>query len=760
LVVEYLENKYGKENIGHIATFGLMRSNNAVKNTARVLGHPYEIGEELAKLLLPPVHGKPQPLQLSYEKIPKLKGYYEGNGAYGEILRKAEHFEGLVNSIGTHPSGFVISDKPLAESVPIFLDKEGQITVQWEMGNLEKAGYIKFDLLGLNTLTKIHTCLALIKQRHNQIIDIEAIDRDDLKVYKNLQKGDTQGIFQLETSAGLRDLLIQMCPVDIEDLAAIVAIFRPGPLNCPEELKYYLEVRAGRAEPQYLVPELKPILSPTNGWLIYQEQVIRIARDLAGYSLVEADDLRRICSKKKEKDMLKHEGKFKDGCISKGIPLDKADILWTQIKAFAEYSFNKSHAVAYAVLAYQTAWLKTYYPVEYMCAIMSCDMNDTDQIIRYLSECQRMGLKVLPPDINLSERYFTIDGDGAIRFGIAPVRNIGEGVVNNVLNERASGGAFTSLKDFCDRIDLSIVNKLKLDSLVKAGAFDTLGSNRASMVAYIEQVIEHKKQLRSHKTKHETYLSKIEVYNKRKDDVENRRLSPEGKLLKMIKCPVEPIQPAVPSMPSIPEFTDAELQQFERSLLGFYVTSHPLDSFELRSFYGGAYTIEAFKQWPGNIEVSLPALIAFKKEITTSKSKQKMAQLILEDKTGQIEAVVFPKQFTKYERFLEKDIPLLVEGKLESKETENGSTCNLIVMALEPLENRLLKKEAKRRTIDVPLEISVAQLNKFLHLARDHKGEVFKYQLTIVLASGQKLSVSKGISLSLSRDMILARLNE
>ena len=372
-VIQYVMDKYGHDKVAHISTFSLMRAKAAVKSVARTLGAPYAVGEKLSKLLLDPVSGKPQPLKESIEKVEVLQQYFDDEEEIeGKILRWALKIEDMISSIGVHAAGIVISNDPLVETTPILRSKEGQITTQFEMNNVEDVGLIKFDFLGLAALTKIHCTVDMIKAIQGVDINIESIDLEDDKVFERLRGGDQVGLFQLEASTGMRDLMIQIRPTSIEDITALVAIFRPGPLGADYK-EIYLGVRAGIRDPEYLVPELEPILERTSGWLIYQEQIMEIAKTLAGYTGGEADELRKAVGKKKKKLMDKHEPKFKAGWVQHGLPADKADMLWDDMLKFAEYGFNRSHAAAYAMITYQTAWLKTYYPTEFMCSMLQSE---------------------------------------------------------------------------------------------------------------------------------------------------------------------------------------------------------------------------------------------------------------------------------------------------------------------------------------------------------------------------------------------------
>jgi DNA polymerase-3 subunit alpha len=701
-VLRYIEQKYGSDCVCRIGTFGLMRAKNAVKNVARVLGHPYIIGDELSKLLLPPIHGKPQSLKTSIEMVPELKEHYNKNGAYGEILRFAEKFEGLVNSVGVHAAGGIIAPYSLSNKVPMFKGKGGEIVAQWEMNNLEDTGYVKFDFLGLDTLTRFYYALKLIRKRHGINLDLNTIDREDPKVFNNIKTGNVNGLFQLENSNGIKDLTLQIRPDKLEDLSAILAVYRPGPLSAPG-LPDYLACRAGEKEPEYLFPELAPILDETSGFLIYQEDLIRMAVDLAGYDLATADDFRKACAKKMPEKMAKHESKFKDGCAKNNLPVDAVNQIWQQIQAFASYCFNKSHSLAYSLITYQCAYLKTYYPSEWMCSVMICDADNKDQIIKYIAECKRMGIEVLPPNINDSDLTFSLNEEGNIVFGLSPIRNLGEGPVQSILDERNARGKYKDLADFLERVDLSKINKLKVQSLIKSGCFDYTGNNRNSLLSFVEKYWEHKTKLKSYESKLVTFFKRRAKYDQRLQDIVDGKTK-----AKPLKEPIRPEYPELPSIPNISEIPDDKRLEEEHSLLGFYINEHPLDSFNLR----GQLTIEMLKQLKDSGEVNLACMVAAKQEITTKTKKQRMAFLTLEDATGQIEAVAFAKTYSQYLKLIESGKPLFIYGYLDIMQGETESLCKIRIGKVKELTKiaaRLPKKENTTTDILVkPDEIPAA----------------------------------------------------
>jgi DNA polymerase-3 subunit alpha len=735
-VLEYVANKYGQECVCRIGTFGLMRAKNAVRNVARVLGHPYSVGDELSKLLLPPIHGKPQSLKTSIDKVPELKEHYNKQGAYGEILRIAERFEGLVNSIGVHAAGLIIAPHNLGSYIPMFRGKDGEVTAQWEMNNLEAAGYVKFDFLGLDTLTRFHYALKLIKQRHNIDLDISTIDREDSKVFEEIRTGNTLGMFQLEQTTGIKDLTLQVRPEKLEDLSAILATYRPGPLSSPK-LGDYLACRAGEKTPEYPFPELEPILRETSGFLIYQEDLIRMAVDLAGYDLATADDFRKACAKKLPEKMAKHESKFKSGCAKNNLPSDKVNEIWELVQAFAAYCFNKSHSIAYSLITYQTAYLKTHYPAEWMCAVMVCDADNKDQMIKYISECRRMGIEVLPPDINKSNSTFSIDEKGRIVFGLSPIRNLGHGPVESVLSERCARGNYSSLIDFLERVDLGKINKLKVESLIKSGCFDYADKNRNSLLALVERYWNYKTKLKAYENKLVTYHKRKEKYVQRLKDIESGKTK-----AKPLKDPVLPERPEIPSVLSAPPQSDDERLKEEHYLLGFYINEHPLDSFDLR----GAIQIDRMKQLTDSGEVTLACVIAGKQEITTKKKKQKMAFLTLEDQTGQIESVAFAKTWSKYQELLESGDPLYIYGFLEVTQGETENLCKIRIGKVQKLSSVARRLSKKKKTIP-NLLVKSDKIKEIAEWLKDQENGTIEVRPVIELYSGNHITLSKVVKI-------------
>lgn len=739
-VIHYVTDKYGEDRVAHIGTFGTMKAKSAVRSVTKTLGHPYVLGDELCKMLLEPIHGKVQPLAESIAKVPELQEIVQTTSTKADVMRWAQKVEGIISNAGVHASGIVIANNSLTEAVPMFRGRGGEITTQWEMNNVEDAGYIKFDFLGLDALSKMHRCADMVKERKGIEIDIDAIDLEDDNVFAKLRSGDSVGIFQLEASSGMRDLLVQIRPTHLEDIIALVAIYRPGPLDADYK-DVYFAIRAGEMVPQYLVPELEPILSKTEGWLIYQEQCMQIAKELCGYSLSEADILRKAIGKKKQDVMDAQEKKFKDGWIANGLPADKGDLMWAQIVSFASYGFNRSHAAAYGLMTYQTAYLKTYFPHEFMCAVMISESGNQDDMIKCIAECKRMGIKVLPPDINTSQEEFSVNDEDEIRFGLAPIKNMGNSV-DEIINERQRGGPFKSMRNFCERVDLGIINRGKIESLVKAGAMDQFGHSRATLLKSIQDIWDYREQSKRYDKKLETYEKKLEAQKQRLIDIDNGVLSPKGKPLKPLKDPAKPEKPEWPELLEVDEMPEHELLKYEHELLGFYVSSHPLEKYQGTLHTQDLNTLEEVKLFDDKTDVSIAAVVASKKPFTT-KNKQQMCFLKLEDMTGQIEAVLFPRQYNIHKHLLEEIVPLKIHGRVEIKETDDGKIAKMAAFNIELLDEDAGKVYSK----DITLQVPARKAKEMAKLLDDCKGEAHKARVILELQDGTKIMVKQKLGI-------------
>jgi DNA polymerase III subunit alpha len=757
-VIEYVVNKYGKDKVCHIGTFGSMKAKGSIRAAARVLDQ-YEIGDSLSKKIFSQIHGKPVPLSASIELIPELQAMLKSKSPEADILFWAQKLEGLLTSIGQHAAGVIVADEPLVEIVPLFVSKKKDIATQWEMNNVEQIGLVKFDFLGLKTLDKIQICLNLIKRRYNKSIDIYNLPDKDEKVFNNLCQGDTVGIFQLEGSNNLRDLVVKTRPKNISDISLVSALCRPGPL-ANLDLEKYSKIREGVEEPEYLVPELKPILKESSGILIFQESLLRIAKELCGFTLSEADSLRKAVGKKIQSEMLKNEERFINGWEAHGLSRKKGEELWSQIVDFADYSFNLAHSASYATLSYITAYLKTYYPLEFMTSVLTIDRDNIDQTIRYLSECKRLGIDVTPPDINRSGKFFDIVGD-KILFGLGPIKNLGESPVDLIVEEREKNGLFTSFQDFLKRLDLSVVNKKKVDCLVKAGAFDQFSVNRASLAGYIEPYWDYRKE-------YDSYLSKLETFNKktiacaqRLKEIEDNKLDlfPAVKGLKPFKVPTKPEEPQPPELKLIDEMEEQELLKWEHELLGYYVTSHPMEHFKTSLEKQALLNISQLKQLEENGPAVFGAVITEVKQITTAKKKL-MAYLQLEDQSGQIEAVVFPRAYEKFVSLLEVGKVIKVEGLLEvtEGETKDGEEIFVYKIIANGISELIHLKSKVPETVEITLKADI--IERLLPVIKKYQGQENKLRLILELQDKTKLIFQKPFMINKNKVSLFKEITE
>lgn len=738
-VIDYVVQKYGAERVAHIGTYGTMKAKASIRDAGRTLGHEYQLCDKLAKMTLEPIEGKNQSLNTCYEKVPELKGARFGEaGPAKQILQWAERVENRIRAFGTHASGVVISQGPITEMIPLYPGKDGKPTTQFEMNTVEECGLIKFDFLGLRALTTIDRCVKSVAKRHGITIDPLKIPVDDADVYKMLQAGDVLGVFQMEGSSGIRDLVLQIRPTCLEDLSTIVAVYRPGPLSS-EMLQHYLKVRAGEASPQYIVPELEPILGETDGMLIYQEQILDICKQLSGYTMGEADLMRRAVGKKKEKEMAAQEVKFKAGLSEFGISTDDANRVWDDIKSFAAYGFNKAHSACYAYIGYQMAWLKYHYPLEFLVACLISDSDEVDKVIQYISYCKEKDIAVHGPCINKSEYKFSVSEDGkSIRFGLGAIKNLGK-PVQDIIRERKENGPFVNILDFASRVDLSKVNRRKLESLVLSGAFDTVGGhNRSSMMHAIDNILNHKDEKKRYEKKLETFNNRKVKYEQRLKDIQAwEELSKEDR--KGVKKPGRmkaPEPPEEPSEAEVPDKIDMSIQDIlvkEKELLGFYISGHPLDNVTEYS----PFTIDRIKdEGKANQKVQLIAIPSYVKEFTTKKAKQKMGDVVLEDKTGTIQAAVFAKTWAKSKAIIDPFMPARYAATIDVTEADEKKVVKLKVLSVQVLAS---VKEYQNRAINiaVPMHLGKAAAG----VIRASAGTTFQVSLTVVSERGHKFEV-------------------
>lgn len=614
-VINYVVDKYGTDHVAQIITFGTLGAKAAIRDVGRVLEMPYADADKVAKLVPNQLNIT---LQQALETEPRLRELVETDPKVKELMINAQSLEGLARHASTHAAGVVISEGPLTDHVPLYKGANDEIVTQYSMGDVEKIGLVKFDFLGLKTLTMIRRAEILINETHPEMspLVIDQVPFDDPATFALLSSGKTTGLFQLESS-GMRDLLTGLKPDRFEDIIAIIALYRPGPMDLIPD---FIKRKQGKVPITYEVPELEPLLQDTYGVIVYQEQVMAIANKMAGFSLGQADILRRAMGKKKPEEMEKLRVKFLDGAKQKKIPEKKAEKLYELIQKFAGYGFNKSHAAAYAVVCYQTAYLKAHYPTEFMAALMTTDMGNQDKLVGYFTECRDLGIKVLGPDVNASQKHFAVAG-GAIRFGLAAIKNVGEGAVESVLEVRTQDGLFGSFFDFCRRVDLHKVNKRMLEGLIKAGAFDSTGAKRAQLMAVLDQAVEE-----GAAAQRERELGQISIFGEELNGHTTSTALP------------------TPPLPSLAEWDQAQRLKYERELTGFYISAHPLARYEATMSALSTATTVGLKECPDGGEVKICGIIATVKSMLTKKG-DRMAYLTVEDLQGTTEVIVFPDLF-------------------------------------------------------------------------------------------------------------------
>jgi DNA polymerase-3 subunit alpha len=636
-VINYVVEKYGSDHVAQIITFGTLGAKAAIRDIGRVLEIPYAEVDRVAKLV-------PNQLNITLEDAllqePKLRELTEAEPKIAELMSIARSLEGLARHASTHAAGVVISEGPLTDHVPLYKGANDEIVTQYSMGDVEKIGLVKFDFLGLKTLTMIHYAVSLINRTHpdRPPLVIEQIPFADPQTFALLASGKTTGLFQLE-SAGMRDLLTGLRPDRFEDIIAIIALYRPGPMDLIPD---FIKRKQGKVPITYEVPELEPLLKDTYGVIVYQEQVMAIANRIAGFSLGQADILRRAMGKKKPEEMEKLRAKFIDGAKQHKITEPKAKKLFDLIQKFAGYGFNKSHAAAYAVVTYQTAYLKAHYPTQFMAALLTSEMGNSDKMVGYLTECRDMGIKVLPPDVNESRKDFAV-ADGGIRFGLAAIKNVGEGAVESIIAVRNDKGKFRSFFDFCRGVDLHKVNKRMLEGLIKAGAFDSTGARRAQLMAVLDQAVDEGAAAQQERERGQTSIFGDDASADSTHGLTDAAL------------------------PDLPEWDQGQLLKYERELTGFYITAHPLSRFESALKRFSTATTGTLGEVSDGREVKLCGIVTTVKALTTKKG-DRMAYVQIEDPQGLAEIIVFPDLFKSASELLVPERVIQVTGIVDRAE--------------------------------------------------------------------------------------------
>ncbi|WP_457574574.1 DNA polymerase III subunit alpha [Desulfolithobacter sp.] len=669
-VIAYVRKKYGgSEHVAQIVAYGSMKARAVIRDVGRVLEIPLPVVDRIAKLI-------PEELKITLDKAidkePRLREAMKED-AVRELLTVAKTLEGLSRHKTIHAAGVVISPRPMVEFLPVCVGPNKEVLTQYDMKYTEMTGLIKFDFLGLKTLTVIDRALKLIKLDIGTEVELKKIPMDDPKTYELLCRGDSLGVFQLE-SDGMRELLIKMKPEQFSDLIALVALYRPGPLDSGM-VDTFVETKHGRRPPEYPLPQIKEVLEETYGVIVYQEQVMKIANILAGYSLGDADILRRAMGKKIPEVMEEEREKFMTGARKLNIPEDKAKYIFDLMAKFAGYGFNKSHSAAYALIAYQTAWLKAHYPAQFLAALLSCDVDNTDKVVKYINECHLHDIDVLPPDINESFQDFTVIND-RIRFGLAAVKNVGGAALESIIAERQANGPYKSLGDFCSRIDSSKVNRKVIESLIKAGAFDTMEGHRAQLLEGLDQALEQAKA------------------------VQRDRLSGQMNLFSL-GGGSRPRQTTEVQLPDVKEWPELKKLAFEKETIGFFLTGHPLEGVISDIRIVADTDIAGLENYRDGQAVRLGGLIQNYKEHKSRKG-ERMAFAVLEDMSSSVEVVIFPSTFEHCSHLLGGDDPVVVLGKVQQEERGAkiiAQTVHTLPDALEKYtEQATIKLRADRTT--------------------------------------------------------------
>ena len=715
-VIEYVVKKYGKDRVAQIATFGTMAARGAIRDVGRAINMPYGDVDFIAKQI-------PTEIGMTIEKAldvnKTLRSAYEEREEIKGLIDLAIAVEGLPRHTSTHAAGVVISKEPITKYVPLSRNNDS-ITTQFNMTQLEELGLLKMDFLGLRTLTVIRDAINLIEENHGTIIDFSDFEYDDPNVYKLFSNAETLGVFQFE-SAGMRNFLKELKPTEFENIIAANSLFRPGPMN---QIPKYIESKNDPTKVEYFHPKLKPILEITYGCIVYQEQVMQIVRDIGGFSMGRADLVRRAMSKKKM-DVMEEErknfiyGQVKEngeveipGSIRNGVDESSANKIYDEMIDFAKYAFNKSHSAAYAVVAYRTAWLKYYYPVEFMAALISSVMGDTNSVSLYIQECKRLKIDILPPDVNESYGKFTVS-NGKIRFGLSAVKNVGVNLINVIIKAREDG-SFNSFTDFCQRIekiDSSAMNKRAIESLIKCDAMKSLGGNRAQLLAVFDKIMDG-----VHDDKRRNIEGQVSLFDSLDTKIEEDNL------------------------PNLKEFSQKTLLTMEKEMLGIYISGHPLAPYEdeLKSA-SNITTTELFQMSEGidlidGKRVTIGGLIVFVKNKIT-KNNNMMAFITLEDLLGAIEVIIFPKTYDRYLKYIKEDSIVVIEGRISSREEDDPQIICEKITALDSFKNgklyikissekslntfNILKKIFAKYSGDIPVYIYLEKEDKVVMAERN-----------------------------------------
>src|SRR5882757_5089072 len=648
-VIEYVTGKYGRANVAQIITFGTMAAKASIKDVGRAMDLPYGEVDRIAKLV-------PNQINISLEEAmaqsAQLRTAIEGDERFKDLLEVAKRLEGLARHASTHAAGVVISPEPLTNIVPLYKSSRDEITTQYDMKGLEHIGLLKMDFLGLTTLTVLDDAVRMAEQNRGVHVDLGTLPLDDEPTYKLFARGETTAIFQFE-SHGMRDILRRYQPTRLEDLTALNALYRPGPIQ-GGMIDDFINRKHGKTKVAYELPELKEILEETYGVILYQEQVMQIANRLAGFSLGEADILRRAMGKKNREEMAAQREKFLAGCALRKVPAKKAEKIFDLMAEFAGYGFNKSHSCAYALLAYQTAYLKTHYPVEFMAALLTSETGNTEKVVKYINEARGMGITVLPPDVNSSSLDFTPVGE-SIRFGLQAIKNVGENTVKGILEAREQLGRFTSIYQFCDSVDTRLLNLRVVESLIKSGAMDTLGARRSQIFAVIDRAMDRAQRQQRERTSGQHGLF--------------------GGASAAAPPPDDPL-------PDLEEWPEHEMLASEFATVGFYISGHPLSKYAAKLADLGAIDLAAVEGRRNGEEITVGGIVVAMRGMRSRKG-DRWGVLTLQDMTGVLEVLAFPESFGRLEAVFKSNAPLVLKGRVN---VEDAGT-RLSVMDARRLED-------------------------------------------------------------------------
>ncbi len=724
-VIDYVVGKYGRDHVSQIITFGTMKAKQAVRDVGRVMQLSYARTDAVAKMI-------PFELNMTIDRAmevnPELKKLYQEDPEISRLIDVARSIEGMPRNASTHAAGVVISREPLDEYVPLYMSDKG-VSAQFNMITIEELGLLKMDFLGLRTLTVIQDVLDSVEEIHGRKIDFSSMEFDDHDVYRMISRGNTLGVFQLE-SGGMTQFMKNLGPDCMDDIIAGISLYRPGPMD---SIPTYIKNKKNPEGITYRDPHLEPILNVTYGCLIYQEQVMQIVRDLAGYSYGRSDLVRRAMSKKKAEAMIREEEFFVNGrpaedgqeevpgCVANGIPENVAREIFAHMVSFASYAFNKSHAAAYAVVAYETAWLKCHYPAEFMAALMTSVSDDSKKIAQYIRNCRENGIRVLPPDINQSGRKFTVT-DGAVRFGFMGIRNVGAGVIEEILRARKVTGGFTDFRTFIDALDISKVNKKAVESLIKAGAFDRLNANRAQLMAVYEDLIDS-----AHDTSRNNIPGQISLFG----DLELQESAGTENLGS--------------DMPDIRNFSRKLLLEMEKEMLGVYVSGHPLDAFEKRikeisSVDTGMLSDPESHGLKDGMKAVMGCMIRSVRTMITKKNAL-MAFLQVEDLYGDAEVIVFPKTYEQVRELIAADRIVVVLGRLQMREEEEPK---LLALDLTDIDDYHIAEDDRDVYITIPRDMNVKEaLSRISGIIEAYPGD--KKVMILLQKNGKRVMASKKV---------------